>query len=187
MSNMPRGAAADSATTERMITSVLNDALNLAHRLKEGAVFRNYVRQRLALIVPLALLVVAASIACTAATVLYLAGTRSFLLLLAIFLIPVVLLGSLFVQTYVLLGWLEARAFAKAYPQHQRPPPGPIALLLKRGLGADMGEVPPVPWVLAALALGVPLILFFLLAPPFALATIALLILAPVVYARLDA
>lgn len=169
-----------------MLSGVFNDALNLAHRLKEGAVFRNYVRQRLGLLVPLALLVVGASIACTAATVLYIAGTRSFLLLLAFFLIPVVLFGSLFVQSYVLLGWLEARAFAKAYPHHKRPPAGPLARLIKRRLGADMGELPQVPWVLAAVALGVPLVLFLLLAPKYALALIALLIVAPVVYARLD-
>lgn len=166
-----------------MDLAVLNDAINLAHRLKEGAVFRSYVRQRLLLIVPLALLAVAASIACTAASVLYIAGTRSFLLLLAFFLIPVVLFGSLFVQSYVLLGWLEGRALIKAYPRHKRRPPGSI----QRRLGVDMGEAPPVPWLLAAVLLGVPLLLFFLLAPAYALALIALLIVAPVVYARLDA
>jgi hypothetical protein len=165
---------------------MLNDALNLAHRLKEGAVFRNYVMQRLPLIVPLALLILVASISCTAATVLYIAGTRSFLLLLALFLIPVVLLGSFFVQSYVLLGWLEGRALAKAYPQRKRRPPGRLAAFIKRKFGADMGEAPPVPWVLAAVALGVPLVLFVLLAPKFALPLIALLIAAPVVYARLD-
>ena len=165
---------------------MLDDALNLAHRLKEGAVFRHYVLQRLPLIVPLALLVVAASIACTAATVLYIAGTRSFLLLLALFLIPVVLLGSFFVQSYVLLGWLEGRAFAKAYPRHKRRPPGRLAAFIRRRLGVDMGEAPPVPWVLAAVMLGVPLFLFVLLAPQFALPLIALLVAAPVVYARFD-
>jgi hypothetical protein len=165
---------------------MLNDALNLAHRLKEGAVFRNYVLQRLPLIVPLALLTLVASIACTAATVLYIAGTRSFLLLLALFLIPVVLLGSFLVQSYVLLGWLEGRAFAKAYPQHKRRPPGPLAAFIRRRLGVEMGEVPPVPWVLAAVMLGVPLFLFVLLAPQLALPLIAVLIAAPVVYARFD-
>ena len=165
---------------------MLNDALNLAHRLKEGAVFRNYVMQRLPLIVPLALLILVASISCTAATVLYIAGTRSFLLLLALFLIPVVLLGSFFVQSYVLLGWLEGRALAKAYPQRKRRRPGRLGAFIKRRLGAEMGEAPPVPWVLAAVALGVPLALFVLLAPKFALPLIALLIAAPVVYARLD-
>lgn len=169
-----------------MLTSVLSDALNLAYRLKEGAVFRNYLAKRLGLVMALAVLALATSIACTAATVLYIGGTRSLLLLLALFLIPVVLLGSLFVQTYVLLSWLEGRALAKAYPRRARRPTGPIARLLKRGLGADMGEPPPVPWLLAALALGVPLVFFVLLAPRFALLLIGLLIAAPVVYARLD-
>lgn len=183
---MHGGAWRAGATNRGMDLVVLNDALNLAHRLKEGAVFRNYLAKRLPLVVPLGLVVVATSIACTAATVLYIAGTRSFLLLLAIFLIPVVLVGSLFVQTYVMLSWLEGRALAKAYPHRRRPPAGPIAGLIQRRLGADMGEVPPVPWLLAAVALGVPLALFLLLSPSYALATIALLIAAPVVYARLD-
>lgn len=163
-----------------------DDALNLAHRLKEGAVFRNYLAKRLGLVVPLGVLAFATSIACTAATVLYIGGTRSFLLLLAFFLIPVVLFGSLFVQSYVLLSWLEGRALAKAYPRRTRRPPGPIARLLQRGLGADMGDAPPVPWLAAAFALGVPLLFFVLLAPKFALPLIGLLIAAPVVYARLD-
>jgi hypothetical protein len=165
-----------------MFFTVLNDALNLAHRVKESAVFRNYLAKRLALVVPLALLVLAASIACTAATVLYIAGARSFLLLLAIFLIPVVLFGSLFVQAYVLLGWLEGRALAKAYPHQKRRPPG----IIQRRLGVDLGDAPPVPWLLAVVALGVPLLFFVLLAPKFALPLIGLLVAAPVVYARLD-
>lgn len=151
-----------------MFFSVLNDAVNLAHRVKESAVLRNYLVKRLRLVVPLALLAFATSIACTAATVLYIAGARSFLLLLALFLIPVVLLGSLFVQMYVGLSWLEGRALAKAYPGHAR-------------------QALPVPWLLAALALGVPLVFFVLLSPKFALPLIGLLIAAPVVYARLDA
>lgn len=152
-----------------MVFSVLSDALNLAHRLKEGAVFRNYLARRLGLVVPLALLALATSIACTAATVLYIGGTHSLLLLLAFFLIPVVLFGSLFVQAYVLLSWLEGRALAKAYPQRMRRPP-----------------LPAVPWLLAGLALGAPLFFFVLLAPELALPLIGLLIAAPVVYARLD-
>jgi hypothetical protein len=186
MRNMHGSALRAGATTGAMDFVALNDAVNLAHRLKEGAVFRNYLAKRLALVVPLALVVVAASIACTAATVLYIAGVRSFLLLLAIFVIPVVLAGSLFVQAYVLLSWLEGRALAKAFPHRKRPPPGPVAAFIKRRLGADMGEAPQVPWLLAAVALGVPLVLFLLLSPTYGLATIALLILAPVVYARLD-
>ena len=169
-----------------MFFNVLNDALNLAHRLKEGAVFRNYLAKRLGLVVPLAVLALATSIACTAATVLYIAGARSFLLLLAFFLIPVVLLGSLFVQTYVALSWLEGRALTKAYPHRARPPRGPLGRLAKRTLGADMGDAPPVPWLLAAVVLGLPLVFFVLLAPKLALLLIGLLVAAPVVYARLD-
>jgi hypothetical protein len=43
-----------------------------------------------------------------------------------------------------------------------------------------------VPWLLSALMLGVPLAFFVLLAPQLALPLIALLIAAPVVYAKLD-
>jgi len=87
---------------ERHLLGVLNDALNLVERFQKGEGFRAYVLGRLSLVVPIGLLMILTSLACTAATVLYLGGTRPLLVLLAILLVPFVLVGSLFVQAYPL-------------------------------------------------------------------------------------
>ena len=50
----------------------------------------------------------------------------------------------------------------------------------------DLGSPPPVPWVLATLTLFVPLVMLASFALEFALGLVALAILAPLVYARLE-
>lgn len=177
---------AQKASAQALLFAVFDDAVKLAYRFKESEMLHKYVLDRLWLVVLGALLIVVTSIAATAGTVLYLAGTRSFLLLLAILLTPIVLLGSLFVLAYVFLAWLEERALARAFPHHKRPAPGWIGQQLRRHLGVDMGVTPRVPWVLATIVLFLPLLLFFLLSPAFALPLIVLLVLAPIGYARLD-
>lgn len=145
---------------------VVKDATNLAHRMQESAVLRNYVTRRLGLIVPAGLLMAVTSIACAAGTVLFLGGTRPVLVLLALLLVPLVLAGSFFVQAYAFFSWLEARALARTY--------------------ARRAELPPVPWVLAAALFFAPLAMFAVIAPKPALALIALLVAMPFVYARLE-
>lgn len=171
---------------QALLLNVFNDAVNLAGRYKESEMLQNYLRRRLPIVVAAGVLIAVASIACTAGTVLYLAGTRSFLLLLAMLLIPFVLLGSLFVQAYVFLSWLEGRAFKQAHPQHQDAPAGALGLLLRKHLRVDMRPVPPVPWVLAAIVFLLPLFLFFLLTPKWGVLLVLLLVLAPIGYAVLD-
>jgi hypothetical protein len=162
----------------------VNEALSLYRRYQEGKGFKGYVTERMALLVPIGLLMAVTSIACAGATVLYLGGTRSFLVLLAILLVPFVLLGSAFVQAYVFLSWLEGRALAKAL--HRRPKPaGPItAKLLEAGI--DLGSWPSVPWVLAALFLLLPLAMLWLVIPKLAFLLIVLHVAAPFAFARLE-
>jgi hypothetical protein len=169
---------------QSLLLDPLNEGLNLLRRFQDAQGFRSYLMERKMLIVPIGLLMALTSIACAAATVLYLGGTRSVLVLLAILLVPFILAGSLFVQAYVFFSWLEGRALAKAL--HRRPrATGPIAArLLKAGI--DMGSMPPVPWVLAAIFVYVPLGMLVLVVPALAFAVIALQILAPVAFARLD-
>lgn len=185
MDPKPAQKAAQKAA-QSFLFDVFNDAVNLAGRYKESEMLQNYLRRRLPLIIAAGLLIAVTGIACTAGTVLFLAGTRSFLLLLAMLLIPFVLIGSLFVQLYVFLSWLEGRAFKQAHPQHQDAPAGPLGLLLRQRLGVDMRPIPPVPWVLAAIVLFLPLFLFFLLTPKWGILLTLLLVLAPIGYARLD-
>lgn len=169
---------------ERHLLGVLNEALNLVQRFQEGEGFRAYVLGRLSLVVPIGLLMILTSLACTAATVLYLGGTRPLFVLLAILLVPFVLVGSLFVQAYAFFSWLESRALARAL--HRKPRPGPLAAWLMRKLGVDMGSLPPVPWALAAIFLVLPLAMLVMLAPKLGLLLILLQVLAPIVFARFD-
>ena len=169
---------------QTLLLDPLNGALALVRRFQESDGFRGYVKQRFALVLPVALLMLATSIGCAAATVLYLGGTRPFLVLLSLLLVPFVLAGSFFVQAYVFFSWLEERALAKAL--HHRPPPaGPIGTKLRK-LGIDLGKMPAVPWVLAALFLFLPLVMLLAVVPKFAVALIVLHLLAPLAFAGLD-
>ena len=106
------------------------------------------------------------------------------LVLLAILLAPFVLIGSFFVQMYVFGAWLENRALAQAL-HHSPRRSGPLAARLRKA-GIDMGTLPPVPWALAALFLFLPLAMLTEALPKLGFSLIALLVVAPFVYARLD-
>jgi len=164
----------------------LTEAQNLARRYQEGKALRLYVHDRKQLLIPVCLLIVVISVACAAATLVFVADVHPLAALPALLLLPVVLLGSLFVQFYVFFSWLENRALARALGRRATPAQGPVAQWMRDKLGVDMGTLPPVPWVLAAVIVFAPLTMLASFAPGFASAVIVLAILAPIVYARLD-
>ena len=184
MTTLNRQQSAQRKVVQYLLLGVLEDALNLVQRFQDGQGFRSYVQERMRLIVPVGLLMGVTSIGCAAATVLYLGGTRSGLVLLAILLVPFVLLGSLFVQAYVFAGWLETRALAKAL--HHSPAAAGVLAARLRKAGINVGSIPPVPWALAALFLALPLGMLTIVVPKLGIALVALLVLAPVAFARLD-
>ena len=102
------------------ITDPLKDALNLAQRFQQGALFRQYVVERMWLVVPAALLMLATSLALAFGIVMYVGGTRPLTVLLSLLIAPFVLVGSLFVQAYLFLAWLEGRALAKSLGRRAR-------------------------------------------------------------------
>jgi hypothetical protein len=170
---------------QSLLLEPVNEGMTLMRRYQEVAGFRGYVRDRMALVAPIGVLVGVTSMACAAATVLYLGGTRSFLVLFAILLVPIVLAGSAFVQAYVYASWLEGRALAKAL--HRRPKvTGPITAQLHKH-GIDLGSAPRVPWALAVLFLVLPFIMLWQVVPNLAFILTALHILAPFAFARLEA
>jgi hypothetical protein len=180
---------AQQASTQQKVAQyaflgAFDDALNLMQRYQQPGGFRSYVRERLKFIAPIGALMAMTSLGCAAATVLYIGGTRPMLVLLSILLVPFVLLGSFFVQAYVFGFWLENRALAKAL-RHSPAGAGPIAARLRKA-GINVGAVPKVPWVLAALFLLLPLAMLTMVTPWLGILLIVLLIAAPVAYARLD-
>jgi len=144
----------------------LQDAISLAQRFEESEPFRRYVIQRMWLVAPAALIAAIASLACAFGTVLFIGGTRPLFVLLGLVVAPFVLIGSFFVLGYVFLSWLENRALARA---------------LRHPVG-----MPPVPWVLAAIFLALPLAMLAAALPTLAAAVALLLVLGPIVFARLD-
>lgn len=162
-------------TADLQLAKTFADARNLAARFQNSQSFQDYVRWRMVLLLPAALVYLLISIACAAATVIFLAERHPLLALPGLILAPVILVGSLFVQGYVFLAWLEDRALAQALGRRR---PGKW--------GIDMGRMPRVPWAMAAVFVVVPLVLLAALAMPAALALIALGAAAPVLFARLD-
>lgn len=164
----------------------LSEALNLVHRFHEGKAFRLYVQNRLRIVVPAVLLMVAIAVASAAAFMVYATGISGWLVLPAILLMPVVLIGSLFVQTYVFFSWLENRAVSRTLGRGTKPPHGALAVWLSRNLGVDIGPAPAIPWLLVALFLVAPLVMMATFAAGLALAFLCFVLLLPIMYARLD-
>ena len=165
----------------------LTNAQDLVRRFREVEGLRLYVQERQALVVAAILIIVLMSFACAVGVVVFLADRHSLLALLGILLLPVALAGSFFVLAYVFFSWIEGRALARELGHRHRPPPGASALWLSKKFGVDMGPFPPVPWLLAALVLLVPLALLAAAWLGAALAVILLGILMPVLYAKFDA
>lgn len=168
---------------QSLLLDPVNEGLDLFRRFREAHGFRSYVMQRKPLLYPVGALMAVTSIACAAGTVMYLGGTRSALVLLAMLLVPFILAGSLFVQAYTFASWLEERALAKAL--HRPKSAGPIAMRLRKH-GMDMGSMPRVPWMLAAVFVALPMTVLWQVSPALALALIVLHIAAPFAFARLD-
>ena len=168
------------------LTDPLKDALNLANRFQHGELFRKYAVERMWLVVPAAFLMLATSLALAFGIVMFVGGTRPLMVLLSLLLAPLVLVGSLFVQGYVFLWWLESRALAKSLGRRAKKARGRAAAWIQKHLDADLGTLPPVPWLLAAIFLVLPLLSLLIAAPALAIAVIVLHALAPVAFARLD-
>ena len=164
----------------------LTEAQNLALRFKEGRAFPQYVRNRLRLVIPIGLLAVLISVSCSAAFVVYVAGLNSWLALPAIIMMPAILIGSLFVQAYVLFSWIETRAVSRTAGQHARKPQGPFAAWLAKKFGAHLGKLPPIPWVMTTLFVIAPLAMLASFSPMAALVLVLLAILAPNLFSILD-
>ena len=142
------------------------EAHSLLRRAQENDAFNRYLTRRRELLMPVALAMLLVAISLAAGTVVFLGGTSSLLVLPAILLIPVVLVGSLFVQLYLFGAWLELRALAAA-------------------LGHGAGS-PKVPWVLAAGLVAAPLAMLAAVSWPAALGVVVLLAASPLLYAHFD-
>jgi hypothetical protein len=155
------------------LEKTFRDGWKLLMRFREAEGFRDYIRRRSAMVVPAAALFVLISVACAAATVIFLADRHPLLALPGLVLAPFVLAGSLFVQAFVFFSWLENRALAHA--------------LGRRSKGKlDFGQPPRVPWALGALFLVLPLAILMAISPGTCVVLILLVVAVTLIFARYD-
>jgi hypothetical protein len=173
------------AITLQLPLETLQEAANLYNRYQAGAGFKVYLRDRMNLVYVMVALFVVVAVVCTAGTVVALAGARAFLMLFALILAPFILIGNLFVQSYVFFGWLENRALAEGL-KHQIEREGPVKRWLRKHLRAQMGKFPPVPWILATVFLLLPLLATASVFPKVAIGLAAAYVLAVILFARID-
>ncbi len=164
----------------------LEDALGLARRYRELDSFRDYVSANVLLVAPVGLLILVVAIACGLTPIMLLVGARPAASLAGLLLAPLALLGSLFVLALVFFSWLEERALAQSLGHRTGRAPGKLARWLKRKLRADLGKLPRVPWLLAAIFVVAPLALLAGQAPLVGVILIALLVASPILYARFE-
>jgi len=166
---------------------VIEDALALSARFRDVEGLSRHVAGRKPLLQGAAAALAVLGAGCGAGVFVYLAGLSTSLTLPAVLLAPLVTLGSLFVIFFVFFSWIEGRALAQALGHRTGPRPGPLARWLRKKLRADLGSMPPVPWLPAALFVAGPLILLILAAPVAAVLLLLIGAAIPIVYARLDA
>jgi hypothetical protein len=167
------------------VVETLKHAQGLLHRFQQGEGFQRYVHSRMPLIGPAVGLMVLTSVAFAASTVVFLAGTRFWLGLPALMLSPFILVGSFAVQAFVFFSWIEGRALALALGRRTAAP-GPVGVWLSKNLRADMGAVPPVPWIFAAIFVLLPLVVLAMVSAKATAVLVVLHVAAPVIYARFD-
>jgi hypothetical protein len=166
---------------------VVEDALALAGRFRDVHGLQKHVGMRRPLLRGAAALLVAQSLACGAGTFLFLAGLSTSLTLPAVLLAPLVVLGSLLVHFYVFYSWIEGRALAQALGHRTGPRPGKLRRAIEKKLRLDLGAMPAVPWLAAAIFVALPFVLLAAAVPAGAILFLLVAVGLPLVYARLDA
>jgi Mg2+/citrate symporter len=161
------------------------DAISLAHRYREVDAFHDYIGERARLVIPALALIGVTGVACGLAPVMALVGTSATSALAGLLLMPLMLIGSLFVLGLVFLSWLEERSLARTLGRRTAREAKAMRWMRKK-LGADLGRAPRVPWLLAALFVALPFAMLLNVVPSIAAILLALLVAAPVAFARLD-
>lgn len=163
----------------------LEDAIALARRYRDVDAFHDYIGERARLVLPVLALILVVAVACGLAPVMALVGASAFSALAGLVLAPVILIGCPFVLGLVFFSWLEERSLARSLG-HRTVRETRMMRKIRKKLGADLGRAPRVPWLLAVVFVVLPFWMLASAAPAIAAVLVALLVAAPVVFARLD-
>jgi len=165
----------------------IDDALNILRRLQSNEMFQRYLRERWLHALPLVAGVVLAGLALSGGAMAFIVGAGTLLAVIAaIVFVPVVLAGSVLVQAYVFLSWLEGRSLAKLQEHRRARGRGPIGRWVARRFRIDMGPPPRVPWVPALVLFVLPAAMLVSVAAPIAAGLAVFLLVAAIVYATRD-
>jgi hypothetical protein len=182
---------AEGSPQQRILRTVLldpiGDARALLRRLQSNERFQSYLRERRLHALPLVAGVALAGLALAGGAMAFLLGAGNLLAVVAMALFaPIVLAGSVAVQAYVLLSWLEGRSLAKLQEHRRARDRGPAARWFAQRFGIDMGPPPRVPWIPALVLVGLPAAMLVSVAPAIAAGIAVLQLAAAIVYARRD-
>ena len=165
----------------------IGDALALLRRLQSNEMFQRYLRERWLYALPLVAGVAISGLALAWGTMAFIGHAGTFLAVLAAIVFALmVLAGSVLVQAYVVLSWLEGRSLAKLQGHRRVRDRGPAARWIARYLGVDLGPPPRVPWVLALVFIALPAAMLLSVAPAIAAGVAVFLLVAAIIYARRD-
>jgi hypothetical protein len=165
----------------------IGDALALLRRLQSNEMFQRYLRERSLHALPLVAGVAIAGLALAGGAMHFIGRAGTFLAVLtAVVVALIVLLGSVLVQAYVLLSWLEGRSLAKLQEHRRARDRGPAARWIAQRFGIDLGPPPRVPWIPALVLFALPAAMLASVAPAIAAGVAVLLLVAAIIYARRD-
>jgi hypothetical protein len=161
------------------------DAMLLARHYREVYAFQEYLGERARLVIPVLVLIGVTGVACGMAPIVALVGTSAGSALGGLLLMPLMLIGSVFVLGLVFFSWLEERSLARTLGRRTARE-GRAMRWMRKKLGVDLGRAPRVPWLFAALFLALPFAMLLSVAPEIGAILLALLAAAPFAFARLD-
>lgn len=165
----------------------IGDARALLGRLQGNEMFQSYLRERSLYALPLVAGVAIAGLALAGGAMAFIVRGGTLLALLTMtVVVPIVLVGSVLVQAYVLLSWLEGRSLAKLQEHRRARGRGPAARWIAHRLHIDLGPRPRVPWIPALVLLVLPAAMLASVAPAIAAGLAVFQLVATIIYARRD-
>ncbi|MDH4172870.1 MAG: hypothetical protein OEV97_03920 [Betaproteobacteria bacterium] len=182
---------AEGSPPHRVLRTALLDPIGearaLLRRLQSNEMFQGYLRERGLYALPLVAGVAMTGLALAGGAMAFIgrAGTLLALVTAIVFALSV-LVGSVLVQAYVLLSWLEGRSLAKLQEHRRARDRGPAARWIARRLRIDLGPPPRVPWIPALALFVLPAAMLASVAPAIAAGLVVLQLVAAIIYARRD-
>ncbi len=165
----------------------IGEARALLQRLQSNEMFQRYLRERSLHALPLGAGVAIAGLALAWGAMAFIGRAGTFLAVLtAIVSALCVLAGSVLVQAYVLLSWLEGRSLAKLQEHRRARDRGPAARWIAQRFRIDLGPPPRVPWIPALVLVVLPAMMLVSVAPAIAAGVAVFQLVAAIIYARRD-